>query len=202
MKNSYLPNQIKSLRTAKGYSQDFLAEQTNLSLRTIQRIESGETEPRGDTLQRLAKALDVNIAILTGTAEPVALQHDRQYLTFIHLSSLSLIVFPLFGVVLPYILWVAKRNQIQDVEKTGKRVLNFQITWCIILGLTYAVILSGIIFHLNIPAPHILNLGGTEILLILIVLLYAYNIIVTVINSILEFNNKKQFYEPALKLFK
>jgi len=28
-------------------------------LRTIQRIEGGETEARGDTLQRLARALDV-----------------------------------------------------------------------------------------------------------------------------------------------
>lgn len=202
MKNNYLANQIKSLRTAKGYSQDYLAEQTNLSVRTIQRIESGETEPHGDTLQKLAKALNVDIAVLTGLVKPVTLPEDRLYLTFIHLSALSLIVFPLLGVLLPYILWVAKRNQIQGIEKTGKRVLNFQITWCIIFALTYAFIISATIFHFNISTPQILNLGGPESLIILILLLYTYNIIVTVINSILEYNSKKQFYQPVLKLLK
>ncbi|WP_345955012.1 helix-turn-helix transcriptional regulator [Mucilaginibacter sp. PAMB04168] len=62
MKNSYLANQVKTLRTEKGYSQELLAQRTNLSLRTIQRIESGQTEPHGDTLQRLAASLDVNVA--------------------------------------------------------------------------------------------------------------------------------------------
>jgi transcriptional regulator with XRE-family HTH domain len=40
---------IKELRTRRGFSQEELSERTGLSLRTIQRIENGETEPRGDT---------------------------------------------------------------------------------------------------------------------------------------------------------
>ena len=59
MKNFDLAKKIKELRSRKGYSQDDLAEYSQLSLRTIQRIENGETEPRGDTLKRLAKALNV-----------------------------------------------------------------------------------------------------------------------------------------------
>jgi transcriptional regulator with XRE-family HTH domain len=202
MQTNHLPNQIKSLRTAKGYSQEHLAEQTGLSLRTIQRIESGETEPRGDTLQRLAKALEVDIAKFTRSITPDALPQDKLYLTFIHISALSLIVFPLLGVLLPYILWVAKRNQIQGIDTTGKRVLNFQITWCIIFAVIYAFIISSTIFHFNISIPQIFNLGVPETFLLLIVFLYAYNIVVTIINSILQYNSKKQFYQPALKLLK
>jgi transcriptional regulator with XRE-family HTH domain len=59
MKNIDLAKKIKELRVRKGFSQDELAETAQINLRTVQRIESGETEPRGDTLQRLAAALNV-----------------------------------------------------------------------------------------------------------------------------------------------
>lgn len=60
MKNKELAQRIKSLRNRKGFSQEELSEKSGLSLRTIQRIENGETEPRGDSLKRLAFAFDVS----------------------------------------------------------------------------------------------------------------------------------------------
>uniref|UniRef100_UPI0030F528A3 helix-turn-helix domain-containing protein n=1 Tax=uncultured Wocania sp. TaxID=2834404 RepID=UPI0030F528A3 len=59
MKNKNLANRVKELRKRKGFSQEELTEISGLSLRTIQRIENGETEPRGDTFKRLANALNV-----------------------------------------------------------------------------------------------------------------------------------------------
>ena len=59
MKNSKLSERVTELRNRKGFSQEVLAEDSGLSLRTIQRIENGETTPRGDTLQRIAKGLGV-----------------------------------------------------------------------------------------------------------------------------------------------
>ncbi|TVQ13838.1 MAG: XRE family transcriptional regulator [Balneolaceae bacterium] len=50
---------IKYHRSNRGFSQEKLAEAADVSLRTIQRLESGETEPRGDTVIRIAKALDI-----------------------------------------------------------------------------------------------------------------------------------------------
>ena len=41
-------------------SQETLAEESGLSRRTIQRIELGESNPNGDSLKRLAEALQVN----------------------------------------------------------------------------------------------------------------------------------------------
>ena len=57
MKNLELSKKIKELRTRKGLSQEELSEESGLSLRTIQRIENGETEPRGDSLKKLATSL-------------------------------------------------------------------------------------------------------------------------------------------------
>jgi transcriptional regulator with XRE-family HTH domain/uncharacterized Tic20 family protein len=57
---------ILAIRKSKGFSQELLAEQSGVSLRTIQRVEQGETMPRGHTMQALATALDVPLeALLT-----------------------------------------------------------------------------------------------------------------------------------------
>lgn len=50
MKNSLLSTRVKELRKRNGISQEILAENSGLSIRTIQRIENGETNPTGDTL--------------------------------------------------------------------------------------------------------------------------------------------------------
>jgi transcriptional regulator with XRE-family HTH domain len=200
MKNICLANQVKALRVAKGYSQDYLAMQCKLSLRTIQRIESGQTEPHGDTLKRLAVCLEVSIADLvndpnlsTDDAElPAA---DKYYIAFVNLSSLSFILFPLLGVIVPFVLWVIKRNTIEGIEEATKRVLNFQITWCLILGICYATFWSSVFFHFNMPA-------SPESLILFIILLYWYNVLVTVINTILTFNSKRNLYYPALRLLR
>lgn len=51
---------LKELRTKKGLSQEELAESASINLRTIQRIENNESEPRGNTLNQICKVLDVN----------------------------------------------------------------------------------------------------------------------------------------------
>jgi transcriptional regulator with XRE-family HTH domain len=50
---------VKKIRTEKGLSQEDLSEKSELSLRTIQRLENGKSEPRGDTLKRLTNALEL-----------------------------------------------------------------------------------------------------------------------------------------------
>ena len=62
---------ISTLRKSKGLSQEVLAEQSGVSLRTIQRMEQGDTVPRGHTLQALATALGVPLdALRTELALP------------------------------------------------------------------------------------------------------------------------------------
>ena len=63
---------ILAIRTSKGLSQELLAEQSGVSLRTIQRVEQGETVPRGHTMQALATALAVPLAALLAAPTPLA----------------------------------------------------------------------------------------------------------------------------------
>lgn len=54
---------VKNGRLAKGYTQQELAEQTNISLRSIQRIENGEVVARMYTLKMLADALEIEFPV-------------------------------------------------------------------------------------------------------------------------------------------
>lgn len=61
---------IKELRKSKGYSQEELAEKAKVNLRTIQRIENKENQPRGKTLQLIASVLEVSVEELNLESKP------------------------------------------------------------------------------------------------------------------------------------
>lgn len=65
MKQPELGRKIIELRKAKGYSQEELVEKCKLSVRTLQRIESGEVMPRGYTLRIIFEELDYEISELS-----------------------------------------------------------------------------------------------------------------------------------------
>lgn len=58
MKQPALGKKILELRQQKGLTQEELVEQCNISVRTIQRIEAGETMPRVYTIKTILSALD------------------------------------------------------------------------------------------------------------------------------------------------
>lgn len=200
MKNAELAKKIKELRSKKGLSQDELAIASQLNLRTIQRIESGETEPRGDTLKRLANSLDVAPDELIDWAE----EEDTTVLMLLNISALSFIVFPLLGIIIPLILWVSKKDKVKKLNETGKRLLNFQISWCILCFAIYVLFAMTFMFHLNISfiSLPILNLGGAELLVLLIPILYAFNFVMILFNAIRSRKNKNVIYQPAISFLK
>ena len=61
MKQPDLGKKIAELRRARGLTQEELVEKCNLSVRTLQRIESGEVSPRSHTLRVLFAALDQKV---------------------------------------------------------------------------------------------------------------------------------------------
>lgn len=62
MKNNKLGKQLTEVRKAKGLTQQELAERCKVTLRTIQRIESGSVIPRSYTLKLLSDNLSFNFA--------------------------------------------------------------------------------------------------------------------------------------------
>ncbi len=67
METKDLAKNLKELRAVRGMSQEYLADESRVSLRTIQRIENNESEPTGETIKRIAIALDVELTELIGS---------------------------------------------------------------------------------------------------------------------------------------
>ena len=198
MKNIDLAKKIKELRTRKGFSQDELAETAQINLRTVQRIEGGETEPRGDTLKRLANALTVTPDELIDWAE----QEDKGVLIMLNLSALSFIAFPILGIIVPLALWFLKKEKIKNLNEMGKRLLNFQITWCMLIFLCYGLVIAGMIFGIRILRFTILGFNDLELFVFMVPVLYVLNGIFIIINTYRSYKGKTVFYKPALRFLR
>ncbi len=151
--------QIRTLRKNKGLSQEALAEMAGINLRTLQRIEAGDTIPRGETLRLLAQALGVDVEMFSADAfaAPVAIPptpvvEDPGALKLLNLSALSFWVMPLGNVLLPLAFWIYKRNTVAGVAEFGKRVLQFQIAWTVLTyGIAFIAMFSAIFGRLGMP---------------------------------------------------
>lgn len=96
---------IKELRKKKGLSQDELAESAKVNLRTIQRIENNESEPRGKTLTLICKVLDINSEDIFDFGK----QSDKTYLIIFHLTVLTFLAIPVGNIIIPLIMWMKKK---------------------------------------------------------------------------------------------
>ena len=111
---------VAELRGQKGMTQEQLAEFCEVSARSIQRIESGEVEPRAFTRNSLSNILEFDFG--ENQAE-----NENLWLMILHLSSIICIV------IIPLILWSWKKGQSYKIDRQGREVLNFQITMTLIL---------------------------------------------------------------------
>ena len=201
MKNSELAQRIKDLRIRRGLSQEKLSDTAQINLRTVQRIESGETDPRGDTLKRIANALNVTPDELIDWTE----QEDKGFLAFFNLSALSFMVFPLLGIIVPLAIWILKKDKIKYANEMGKRLLNFQITWSLLVFLVYAFLFFGLIFHVDFKLPGfgLEGFGGSKLMLVMLTpVLYIVNGAFVITNSIRSYQGKRVFYKPAIRFLR
>lgn len=191
MHKNHLAIRVKELRSKKGMSQEFLAEESGLSLRTIQRIEKGESNPTGESLKRLSNALNVSPDDLIDWA----IKEDKKYLIYLNLSALTFLVFPLLGILIPFILWSSKNEKIKDINKLGKDLINFEITWTLVLFFIPILMLVVSKFLASV-------LISISVMLIVIGSLYFINFIFILINTIRISNNKDAMYLPKIKFLK
>jgi transcriptional regulator with XRE-family HTH domain len=117
---------IKEMRIKKGMTQEELAERTEVSARTIQRIENGEVDPRAYTLQMIAKALEVDFSVFTEDTPDfetdAEVNSKRTWLALIHLSGLLPLFLPSFYI------WNRKKADIKEMTEHYHAVLAFQST--------------------------------------------------------------------------
>lgn len=135
-----MTNTIKSLRKERAYTQSNLAEKTGLSLRTIQRLESRNTIPKGHTLAVLSEVFEVDPSILKQKVVQVKEieETDKTSIKLINLAVLGFFVFPFGNLLFPFMVW-RKKSDSKVVDEAGRRIINFQLFWSIALCFSLSI---------------------------------------------------------------
>lgn len=175
---------VKELRKKKGLSQEELAESAKVNLRTIQRIENNESEPRGKTLNLICKVLDINAEDILDYGK----QTDKAYLTIFHLTVLTFLAIPVGNIIIPLIMWINKKDKIIGLKKIGANLLNYQILWSI---LTFISITAFAFFK-------IMHYGNYPVLFYIFIGLYALNIILPITFAIKTSKGKMESPYPNI----
>ena len=76
--------------------------------------------------------------------------NEKQWGMFVHLAALATFIIPFGNFVGPLIVYLIKKDEFEFVADQGKEVLNFQITWTLILIASGILIFAGIGFLLLI----------------------------------------------------
>jgi transcriptional regulator with XRE-family HTH domain len=145
-----LPEKIINARRTLGLTQEELAVRSKLSLRTIQRIENGQSIPRMFTLRAIADALGITY----GEIDPASYESEKEqnsmdvaevthFLRILCLSCFSYLVIPyVHFMVAQYLLGKEKRLD-GTTRAFARGIIRTQLWWVVIfhLGLlvTFAV---------------------------------------------------------------
>jgi|PlaIllAssembly_1097288.scaffolds.fasta_scaffold113406_1 transcriptional regulator with XRE-family HTH domain len=171
---------IRDLRIKKGLTQEELAEKTELSVRTIQRIENGEVDPRSFTLQMIAKALNVDFSIFNDTefnnSDETQKEDEKTSLALLHLSGLFLLIFP------TVLYWKKNSKSILKMKEHFYDIIQFQLSMWLLF------IIPGISVLFIIQLPYLLLAGLT------------YSTFFTIFNTIRVQNDKPYKYLLTIRL--
>ena len=184
---------VSELRKEKGFTQEQLAEFCEVTPRTIQRIESGEVEPRAFTRNSLSNVLEFDL----GKND---LNNERSWVAALHLSSMFCIV------LIPLVIWTWLKTRSFQIDKHGRQVLNFQIS------ITLALFAS--VFCLVVALPTgliLLEQGiGNQILMSILALVSVFPLILIgffifyqgIANTIRYLNDEETRYPLSIKFIK
>lgn len=95
-----IAKKIVESRKSKGLSQEELAELSKVNLRTIQRIENNENEPRGKTLILVCDALDLNVEELQALQISSKLEFKDLLINGLFIIILNIILNSIIGLLM------------------------------------------------------------------------------------------------------
>ena len=183
---------VMLLRKKKGISQQELADESGVSLRSIQRLENGETTPQGYTLKAIAKVLGETVENLQFNYIETN-SHSGQ-LKWVNMSALCLLAIPFANIILPYIFY--KRVKSNIIERpVASRIVSFQIKWTLLTSLLLVITpfvqysLSSMNIVIRFP-----------LILIVLFITYFYNVIKTLsVASFIQSEDYEKIY-PRIKI--
>ncbi|QKX06084.1 helix-turn-helix domain-containing protein [Aquimarina sp. TRL1] len=174
---------LQEHREKLNLTQKELSNISGISIRTIQRIESG-VPPKGYTLKTLAKTLAINENDLLEEKE-VTEQIDYTLLNIINLSSLLVSFIPIINFLTPLTIAILKKQY----NLQTKQIINIQVLWTIL----FLVILALGTF---INAGNLIR----DFFIAILFLLILANLFIILRNSIEINKNNKLYFSLKIRI--
>ena len=173
-----------------------LSEISGISLRTIQRIENGQSVPRAYTLKKLADELNMNLEELIEIqpVETVSVTGAIPILQRMNSAGLTVLLLPVLPLFIVLMIWL-RRNKDLTIDTIGKRIISFQIIW---LVLTVFVLVTTKMIYYYLTGQHVI--GHFSPLLPAYLLMLASNLILVIRSAHQLQRQKLSVYQfvPAL----
>ncbi len=157
MQQPELGQQLATLRKQQNLTQEELVEKSNVSVRTIQRIEAGEVIPRLSTVKILWRALGTEYTTPTKNdiyMKPSLNQHNhQQHLIIAVVSGVIYIAFELALTVID-LSWLVGNREFRESSQTAYIALTAG------MALSYALFASGFILLAKLFENHLLTIAA------------------------------------------
>lgn len=198
-----LHQKIVIARNQMGLTQQEVAAAAQVTVRTIQRIENGESTPRKYTLKLIATALHIPFEELNSLVEEIpettvdaeeakvtnpqsssATDDDVNFLKLLCLSCFSYLLIPYVHFLIPVYLLKKRGEAKPAVLRFARRVIQNQIAWVIATNFIFLLVLGynfvqAAYFHKQYPVNY----------LFVFFLLYLANAIV-ILRSYVKINDQ------------
>ncbi|WP_420320384.1 serine hydrolase [Flagellimonas sp.] len=142
MEKTSIGQNLTYYRKLRGQTQKKLADKTQITVRTIQRIEKGEVNPHLQTIKLLAAALEIEVNDLLPLENPKEETIKKKWLLLLHATPLLGLFFPLTNILVPLFIWIHKREDNVVYDRHGIKVLNFQITISLLAILSFIALFT------------------------------------------------------------
>jgi transcriptional regulator with XRE-family HTH domain len=151
---------IAEARKNKGLTQEEVADRASVTVRTIQRIESGETIPRNFTLKAIAEVLGIpfNELVYKDTPSPspyisrdFETEDTVHFLQLLNLSCFTYIIIPYIHFLIPMYILRRRKELNMRVLITGRKMVQTQVIWVVALNLT---LLLTVVYNLGFARNH------------------------------------------------
>lgn len=151
-----LNENIAAQRKLKGLTQQELATLCKVDLRTIQRIESGDSNPRAFTLKAIEGILGFQLITLQSeTKSNNKAKNSGRFILLFCLSCFSYLVIPYVHFLIPNSLLRRNKTLYPEIETFANKVIMQQIYWVIATILAFlAVLLINFILRYYVYANH------------------------------------------------
>ncbi len=165
---------LKEYRLQRHLSQNELAERSGVSLRTIQRVESGTSAGSPYVVRQLCTTLGIDWREVNNAEDPSgshaeaetedglpavsAVHRYDKLVKYVNFSALSVLCFPLLNLLVPSVLYLVYKSELPDSRDRSAvlKILDLQILWTAIT--LVALIAVPLADHLFLGLGHVLEI--------------------------------------------